>query len=71
MGYRRDLWEGRAEQAHVVGCGTALSLTVSGDSLCRLPLQGLLVKLHRRYLPMVHNHGDVAFDPGFLSRVGL
>ncbi|MCP9881422.1 hypothetical protein KBY65_02865 [Cyanobium sp. Alchichica 3B3-8F6] len=37
--YRRDLWEGRAEQELVVGYGTALSLAVSGDSLCRLPLQ--------------------------------
>ena len=37
--YRRDLWEGRAEQELVVGYGTALSLAVSGDTLCRLPLQ--------------------------------
>jgi len=37
--YRRDLWEGRAEQELVVGYGTALSLVASGDTLCRLPLQ--------------------------------
>lgn len=37
--YRRDLWEGRAEQELVVGYGTSLSLEASGDTLCRLPLQ--------------------------------
>lgn len=37
--YRRDLWEGRAEQELVVGYGTALSLAVSGDTLRPLPLQ--------------------------------
>jgi hypothetical protein len=37
--YRRDLWEGRAEQELVVGYGTALSLAVSGERLCRLPLE--------------------------------
>lgn len=36
--YRRDLWEGRAEQELVVGYGTALSLMVSGDTLRPLPL---------------------------------
>lgn len=36
--YRRDLWEGRAEQELVVGYGTSLSLAASGDTLCRLPL---------------------------------
>jgi hypothetical protein len=37
--YRRDQWEGRAEQELLVGYGTSLSLEVSGDSLCRLPLE--------------------------------
>lgn len=37
--YRRELWEGRAEQELVVGYGTALSLEVSGANLHRLPLQ--------------------------------
>jgi hypothetical protein len=32
-------------------------------------LQALLLELHRRYLPMVGNHDDVDFDPGFLARV--
>lgn len=90
--YRRDLWEGRAEQELVVGYGTALSLAVSGDTLRPLPLQlpfasgdalvvrqeyvehpalqALLVELHGRYLPMVRNHVDVDFDPGFLARIG-
>ncbi len=36
--YRRDLWEGRAEQELLVAYGTPLSLEVSGGSLCRLPL---------------------------------
>lgn len=37
--YRRDLWEGRAEQELVVGYCTSLSLAVSGENLRRLPLQ--------------------------------
>jgi hypothetical protein len=37
--YRRDLWEGRAEQELVVGYGTSLSLEVSGESLLPLPLE--------------------------------
>jgi len=37
--YRRDLWEGRAEEELVVGYGTALSLAVSSANLRRLPLQ--------------------------------
>jgi len=37
--YRRDKWEGRTEQELVIGYGTPLSLRVSGQSLCRLPLQ--------------------------------
>lgn len=91
--YRRDLWEGRAEQELAVGYGTALSLAVSGETLRPLPLhlpfssgdalvtrreyarhpsvQALLQDLHRRYLPMVLNHADVSFDPGFLAQVGL
>lgn len=36
--YRRDLWEGKAESALVVGYGTPLSMEVSGGALCRLPL---------------------------------
>jgi hypothetical protein len=89
--YRRDLWEGRAEQELVVGYGTPLSLAVSGPNLRRLPLklpfasgdalvvrrefdrhprlQALLAELHRRYLPVVRNHVDVDFDPGFLARI--
>jgi hypothetical protein len=37
--YRRDIWEGRAEQDLVVGYGTPFSLAVSGPNLRRLPLQ--------------------------------
>lgn len=53
--YRRDLWEGRAEQELVVGYGTALSLSVSGDNLCRLPLalpfgSGDALVLRREYV---------------------
>ena len=37
--YRRDLWEGRAEEELVIGYGTPLSLEVSGGGLVRLPLE--------------------------------
>lgn len=37
--YRREKWEGRTEEELVIGYGTPLSMRVSGQSLCRLPLQ--------------------------------
>ena len=37
--YRRDKWEGRTEEELVIGYGTPLSMRVSGQSLCRLPLE--------------------------------
>ncbi len=37
--YRRELWEGRAEEELVIGYGTPLSLEVSGGGLVRLPLE--------------------------------
>ncbi len=37
--YRRELWEGRAEEELVIGYGTPLSLAVSGGTLVRLPLE--------------------------------
>ncbi|MEB3331008.1 MAG: LysR substrate-binding domain-containing protein [Synechococcaceae cyanobacterium] len=37
--YRRELWEGRAEEELVIGYGTPLSLEVSGGALVRLPLE--------------------------------
>ena len=37
--YRRELWEGRAEEELVIGYGTPLSLAVSGGGLVRLPLE--------------------------------
>jgi len=36
--YRRDRWEGRTEAELVIGYGTPLSMRVSGQALCRLPL---------------------------------
>ncbi len=39
MRYRRELWEGRAEEELTVGYGTPLSLEVSGGTLVRLPLE--------------------------------
>ena len=53
--YRRDKWEGRAEQELVVGYGTPLSMAVSGGALCRLPLRlpidsGEALVVHRDFL---------------------
>ena len=37
--YRRDLWEGRAENELTIGYGTPLSMAISGGELVRLPLE--------------------------------
>lgn len=37
--YPRERWEGRTEAELVIGYGTPLSMRVSGQTLCRLPLQ--------------------------------
>jgi hypothetical protein len=57
--YRQDLWEGQAER----------DLVVRREFEHHPRLQALLLELHRRYLPMVANHVEVDFDPGFLARV--